>query len=104
MFHVSLHGAMALQGTLPGIVAVTSTMTLIFLSFLLSAVAVRYRSVWPAVFAHALPLSTLNLIDVSAGIGPAEHWVTAGITSVILLAAALVLAPRRSVEKHTLAQ
>lgn len=96
VFHIPLHGAMAIQGTLPVNVAITSTLGLFFLGLLLSAAAVRFRSVWPAVFAHALPMSTLNLFADASTLPVSTQWVVAGISAAAVLVAAALLAPRGS--------
>ena len=86
---------MVYQGVLPLDAALTSTLTLFALGLLLSATAHRFGSPWPATFAHALPLSTLNLISLPAGPSTADHWVVAGITFTALVLAAVALAPGR---------
>lgn len=95
IFHLPLHGTMVYQGVLPLDAALTSTLTLFALGLLLSATAHRFGSPWPAAFAHALPLSTLNLISLPAGPSAADHWVVAGITFTALVLAAVALAPGR---------
>lgn len=94
IWHIPLHAAMAVQGTLPAHAAMSSTLTLFPLGLFLSAVSPRYGSAWPAVAAHAVPLSALNFIAFPAGPGPADHWVIAAATCVALLLAALILAPK----------
>lgn len=96
VFHIPLHGVMAIQGTLPVTAAITSTLGLFFLGLLLSAAVVRFGSVWPAVFAHALPLSTLNLFADADALSTSTQWVVAGISAAAVLGAALLLAPRGS--------
>ncbi|WP_181896868.1 CPBP family intramembrane glutamic endopeptidase [Corynebacterium senegalense] len=96
IWHIPLHATMVAQGTLPAQAAISSTLTLFPLGLFLSAVSHRYGSAWPAVVAHAVPLSALNLIAFPAGPSPADHWVVAAATCVALLLAALFVAPRAS--------
>lgn len=92
-FHVPLHGVMALQGTIPWVVAVVTTVGLFPLGLLLSAAVARFGSVWPAVLGHAVPFSALNLLTDVEALSAGTHWVLAGVTAVLLVAAALLLAP-----------
>ncbi|TDE89664.1 CPBP family intramembrane metalloprotease [Occultella glacieicola] len=94
-FHVPLHGAMAIQGTIPWLIAATSTVGLIPLGLFLSAAVVRFGSVWPAVFAHAVPLSALNLISNAGDLPPGTHWILTAVTAVLLTGAAALLARRQ---------
>lgn len=94
LFHVPLHGTMAVQGVLPWDIALVSTVGLFPLGLYLSAVVARFGSVWPAVFAHALPFSALNLLTDVDGLEPATLWLLTGITAVPLLGAAALFAPR----------
>lgn len=96
LFHVPLHGAMALQGSLPVTIAVVTTVGLFPLGVFLSAAVTRWGSVWPAVFAHALPFSALNLVIGVDELSTATHVLLAVVTGVVLLAAAgwLSRAPR----------
>ncbi len=95
LFHVPLHGTMALQGVLPWTAAATSTVTLFGLGVFLSAVVARFGSVWPAVFAHAMPLSALNLLADASTLSAGTQWALVGITTVTLLIAAWLFAPKR---------
>ncbi len=90
-FHVPLHGAMAIQGTIDWLIAATSTVGLFPLGLFLSAVVLRFGSVWPAVFAHAVPLSALNLISNVDNLGAGTHWALTAITAVLLTAGAALL-------------
>lgn len=93
LFHVPLHGTMALQGVLPWHIALISTVGLFPLGLYLSAVVARFGSVWPAVFAHALPFSALNLLTDVDGLAPATLWLLTGVTAVLLTGAAALFAP-----------
>lgn len=94
-FHVPLHGAMAVQGTLPWSTAVSATLALLPLGILLSAFVVRWGSVWPAVFAHAAPLTTLNLLADPGELGLGDQLAVVAIGSALMLAAAHLLSTRR---------
>lgn len=94
LFHVPLHGVMAIQGVLPWDIAVVSTVGLFPLGLYLSAVVSRFGSVWPAVFAHALPFSALNLLTDVDGLAPATLWTLTAVTAVLLTGAAALFAPR----------
>lgn len=85
LFHVPLHGTMAIQGTLPWPIAITTTVGLFPLGLFLSAVAVRFGCVWPAVFAHALPFSALNLLSNVDELPIDLHWALLGVTTLLLL-------------------
>lgn len=96
LFHVPLHGVMALQSTMPWSVAVTSTAALFALGLFLSAAVTRFRSVWPAVLAHAVPFSTLNLILDPGGTPAGALWMLTAVTSVLLVVAAALLVRERT--------
>lgn len=94
LFHVPLHGTLALQGTLPTHVLVASTLLLFPLGLFLSAAVHRFGSVWPAVFAHALPMSALNLVQDPDTLTGGPFWAFTALGATALAVAALVLAPR----------
>ncbi|MGW9350532.1 CPBP family glutamic-type intramembrane protease [Nocardiopsis flavescens] len=92
LFHVPLHGTMALQGALPWDMMAVTTAALFPLGLFLSAVTVRFGSVWPAVFAHALPLSALNLVSNAGDLGAGALWGLTAVTAALLTAAAYLFA------------
>jgi membrane protease YdiL (CAAX protease family) len=94
LFHIPLHGTFALQGTLPAHVLVGSTLLLFPLGLFLSAAVHRFGSIWPAVFAHALPMSALNLVQDPDGLAAGSFWVFTALSAAALAAAAALLAPR----------
>ena len=100
LFHVPLHGVMVAQGTLPPVIGLATTVGLFPLGLLLSAAVVRFGSVWPAVFGHALPLTALNLLVDVDELGAAAIWGIAGITAVLMLAAAVLLAPSGRLDRE----
>lgn len=94
LFHVPLHGTYAIQGTLEPHVAVGSTLLIYPLGLFLSAVVCRFGSVWPAVFAHAVPMTALNLVQDPGDLGTGAFWAMTGISAALLLMASAALAPR----------
>jgi membrane protease YdiL (CAAX protease family) len=98
LFHVPLHGTLALQGTLPWQALLGSTLLLFPLGLLLSAAVCRFGSVWPAVFAHALPMSALNLVRDPGALTDGPFWTFTALSALVLTAAAILLAPRRAAE------
>lgn len=94
VFHVPLHGTMALQGTLPWSAAISSTLLLLPLGILLSALVVRWGSVWPAVFAHALPLTALNLLADAGDLELGPQLAITAISGALMLGATALVAPR----------
>lgn len=101
LFHIPLHGAMALQGLLPWPVAILTTLGLFPLGLFLSAAVVRWGSVWPAVFAHAVPFSALNLITNVDELSVTVHVLLAVVTAVVLLGAAAVISRAPSAGRPT---
>jgi len=93
LFHIPLHATLALQGTLPADVLVSSTLLLFPLGLFLSAAAARFGSVWPAVLAHALPLSALNLVQNPEQLSTGSTGAFTALTAAALGGAALLLAP-----------
>lgn len=91
-FHVPLHGTMAMQGTLPWSTAVSATVLLLPLGILLSAFVTRWGSVWPAVFAHAAPLTTLNLLQDPGRLGIGAQLLVVAISGALMLILAAGLA------------
>lgn len=97
LFHIPLHGAMVLQGVLPLVTGIVSTLLLLPLGIFLVMLVERFGSVWPAVIAHAVPMSVLNLVASPSTLTLAHLWMLAGITAMTLVLGALVIAPRRLV-------
>lgn len=95
LFHVPLHGAMMLQGVLPVATGIVSTLLLLPLGIFLAMLVERFRSIWPAVIAHAVPMSVLNLVVSPSTLPLPQLWVLAGITGMALILGAIVAAPRR---------
>ncbi len=95
VFHIPLHGTMILQGSLDPLAGIVSTALLLPLGVFLAMLVERFGSVWPAVIAHAVPMSVLNLVADSAELPPAALWGLAGITTVALTVGSIIIAPRR---------
>lgn len=66
LWHLPLHGLYWAQGTLPTGVLLASTMGLLAWAPLLAALVRRFGSVWPAAFAHAVPVSSYQLLQTGA--------------------------------------
>lgn len=94
LFHVPLHGTLALQGTLPTNVLMAGTLLLLPLGLFLSAAVHRFGSIWPAVFAHALPMSALNLVQDPDTLTGGPFWAFTALSATALAVATLALAPR----------
>lgn len=94
LFHLPLHGTLALQGTLPWQSLLGSTLLLFPLGLLLSAAVCRFGSVWPAVFAHALPMSALNLVRNPSALASGSYWAFTMISAAVLVVAVVLMAPR----------
>lgn len=94
VFHIPLHATMILQGTLPVAAGAASTILLFPLGMFLAMLVERFGSVWPAVVAHAVPLSALNLVANPAGQSPASLGALIAITSGVLIVGAVLVAPR----------
>lgn len=95
VFHIPLHGTMILQGTLPLSTGIISTLLLLPLGVFLATLVERFGSVWPAVIAHAVPMSVLNLVADPAELSTLALSGLAGITTTALIVGALIAAPRR---------
>lgn len=94
-FHIPVHGVLVLQGQLPWQQGLASTVGLFALGMFLSALVVRFGSVWPAVFGHALPLSSINLLAAPDGLTGAGLLGLSAVEFVLLLAAAWLVSRRR---------
>ncbi|WP_150307693.1 CPBP family intramembrane glutamic endopeptidase [Planctomonas psychrotolerans] len=91
LFHLPLHGTLALQGTLPVDVLAASTLLLFPTGLFLSAAVRRFGSVWPAVFAHALPMSALNLLQHPGDLASGTLRIITALIAIVLTAAAVLL-------------
>jgi len=95
VFHIPLHGTMILQGTLDPSTGIVSTLLLLPLGVFLAMLVERFGSVWPAVIAHAVPMSVLNLVANAAELPSSALWGLAGITAITLTIGAVIVAPIR---------
>ncbi|WP_018295820.1 CPBP family intramembrane glutamic endopeptidase [Corynebacterium lubricantis] len=96
IFHIPLHGTMVLQGALDPHIGVATTVVLFGLGLFLSAVTVRFGSVWPAAFAHAVPFSVLNLVENPEGLSPGHLYGLTAVTIAVLIVVAAVIAPKEN--------
>ena len=94
LWHVPLHATYVIAGTMPLHVAAASTAALIGVGPLWAALVERFDSVWPAVVAHAFPLTPLVLAGNLGEAEPWKAWATAGIWAALNLAAAALVKPR----------
>ncbi|WP_141211008.1 CPBP family glutamic-type intramembrane protease [Enemella dayhoffiae] len=90
LWHVPLHASYVLAGVMPLSIAIVSTLTLLAVAPLWQALADRFGSVWPAVFAHAVPLTPLVLADLGAAsvpglVGYGLIWAVVSILATELL-------------------
>lgn len=89
-WHLPLHAVYWAQGTLPGGVLLAGTLGLLAWAPLLAALVERLGSVWPAVFAHAVPVSSYQLLEL--GDRPEQAFVAVAVLhAVALLGAAWLL-------------
>lgn len=94
-FHVPLHATLAAQGALPVRDAIAATVWILPAGLFLSALVERLGSVWPAVFAHAAPLSATNLVTDAVRLPDGAYWTFHGLGWALLVVAAAIAAPRR---------
>lgn len=98
-FHVPLTLVYALQGAMPAAHAAAATLGLFPLGLFLSAAAARWGSVWPAVIAHAVPVSALTLATDVQGLDAAAVWTVTGISAALFLSATMAIAPVEGVRR-----
>ena len=99
-FHVPLHLTYVLQGDMSAAHAAATTVGLLPLSLFLSALTARQGSVWPAAIAHAVPITGVTLAADAAGIDPAAMWTITLVGAVLMLSAAMALAPSRDAHER----
>lgn len=95
LFHVPIHGTMALQGVMSPEIAISSTLGLFGFGIFLSAITYRFESVWPAAFAHAVPFSVLNLLESPDSLSPALLYGITFATAIALAAVGAAFTLRR---------
>ncbi|GAA1977158.1 CPBP family intramembrane metalloprotease [Isoptericola halotolerans] len=76
LFHVPLNLTYLAQGTLSTAEAIATTLSVAAWAPLLAALVERRGTIWPAVFAHAVPLSSLQLLTASSVAAPTTFWAT----------------------------
>lgn len=94
-WHVPQLGMFVARGEVPAREMVVGLVGIAFWSLPLSALAARFRSVWPAVVGHALPFRAGSLAAALPA-GDVAFWSFAALEWVLYAAAALAIAPRRT--------
>ncbi len=99
LWHVPLHATYVVAGTMSMSVAAATTVALIGSAPLWSALVVRFGSVWPAVVAHAFPLTATAFAGDLGALEAGRLWAYVGLSILVSGAAAVLIAPRgRTVE------
>lgn len=91
LWHLPLHLTYLSVGALTGAEVAAATIGIAAWAPLLAALVERRGSIWPAVFAHAVPLSSLQLLSEASVQGAAVFWTVTALGWVALLAAAVVV-------------
>lgn len=91
VWHLPLHLSYVAAGVMSLPVAVTSTVALVAVAPLWQALAVRFGSVWPAAFAHAVPLTAMTLVANSMTLPVGSLVAFQGVGMVLSLVAAAVV-------------
>lgn len=94
LWHLPLHASYVLAGAMPLNIAAASTVALIGVGPLWAALVERFGSVWPAVVAHAFPLTPLVLAGNLGEAAPWKVWAVAATWAVLNLAVTAVVKPR----------
>ncbi len=90
-WHLPLHLTYLHQGALTAREALLTTVGLVAWAPLLAALVERRGTVWPAVFAHAVPVSSTQLLAAGSTADAATSWAVAVASwTTLLVAAALV--------------
>lgn len=95
-WHLPLHLTYLQQGVLSGVEVLSVTVGLVAWAPLLAALVERRGTVWPAVFAHAVPVSALQLVAPGSAVRPIVFWTVSAASWATMLLAAAVLARRPS--------
>ncbi|MDO5683978.1 MAG: CPBP family glutamic-type intramembrane protease [Propionibacteriaceae bacterium] len=91
VWHLPLHLSYVAAGVMSLPVAVTSTVALVAVAPLWQALAVRFGSVWPAAFAHAVPLTAMTLVADSMALPTGSLVAFQGVGMVLSLVAAVAV-------------
>jgi hypothetical protein len=94
LWHLPLHLTYLSVGALTGAEVVASTIGIAFWAPLLAALVERRGAIWPAVFAHAVPLSSLQLLTEASVQDAVPFWTVTGLGWAALLVAALLVRGR----------
>lgn len=90
LWHLPLHGVYLVQGTLSTAEVVAATVGIAFWAPLLAALVERRGVIWPAVFAHAVPLSSLQLLEPGS-LDAGAFWALTAIGWAAMLAATMLV-------------
>jgi membrane protease YdiL (CAAX protease family) len=91
LWHLPLHLTYLSVGVLTGEQVVASTLGIAAWAPLLAALVERRGTVWPAVLAHAVPLSSVQLLTEASVQDAVPFWTVTVLSWVALVAAALVV-------------
>lgn len=94
LWHLPLHLTYLLQGTLSGGEVLAGTLGVAAWAPLLAALVERRGTIWPAVFAHAVPLSSMQLLTPASADSPMTFWVVNCASWLFMLTAAVRLRHR----------
>jgi hypothetical protein len=97
VWHLPLHLTYLSVGVLTAEQVVASTLGIAAWAPLLAALVERRGTVWPAVLAHAVPLSSLQLLADGSVQDPVPFWTVTVLGWVALVVAALVVRGRAPV-------
>lgn len=96
LWHVPLHAAYVVGGVVPWQPMAAGTVVLVAVAPLWAALVERFGSVWPAVVAHAFPVTVPVLVGTAGAPDPATTWAAAGVWGALSLGAAALLRPSRA--------
>lgn len=98
IWHLPLNAVYLAQGTLSAAEITATTIGIAFWAPLLAALVEVRGTVWPSVFAHAVPVSSLQLLDAGVLEAPVQFW-TATVVGWAAMLAAAVLVRAQSVRR-----
>jgi membrane protease YdiL (CAAX protease family) len=91
LWHLPLHLTYLSLGVLTATEVVAATIGILAWAPLLAALVERRGAIWPAVFAHAVPLSSLQLLTEASVQDAVPFWTVTGAGWAALLVAAIVV-------------
>lgn len=102
LWHLPLHLTYLAQGTLTGSEVLATTIGVAAWAPLLAALVERRGTIWPAVFAHAVPLSSLQLLAPESTTNPVTFWAVTSSSWTFLIVAAAVVRSTTPASRSTL--